>query len=644
MDKRRLNDAQIEAVKSEDRFTLIIACAGAGKTQTLMSKLAYLVNKGVDPSKILLLTFTNKAADEMKDRAAKVGGEKCKDVTACTYHSFCALMLRKYGSAVGLNTGFKILDTFDCKDIITFIKNGNKGYKGLPPSSKILGMYSSSINTEVSFEVLMEKEGLDPQEKVLVRELINDYVAYKKEHNMVDFDDLMVKFHEALQNPQIQKDISEKYEYIMVDEFQDTNNLQNRIVDSMLGEKTKLTVVGDDYQSIYAFRGAQIENFLKFQERHSPCKVIVLDVNYRSTQEILDVANKVMNDARAVYYDGGYEKNMRSDKSGNEPKILNPDNSHEQAETAMDMIRSLLDSGENPSEIAVLFRSSKSSGLLEMKLTKEGIPYNKYGGVKFFELAPVRDILAFQKLSINTHDETQWFRILDLIPGIGGTYGTRIASACSDKDFLLKSEFEGKKTATAQRILPGLYELNDAIEKIIAVTDPSEQLDWIWKYYHHILDKRIAYEEEKINSGKVIKEETLEKYKNLKREAKECVELLKEMIKGYSSINAWLNDTTLDAKRRSDPDKSIVLSTIHSAKGLEWDNVFILDVVDGIFPSMKVLTSYYMGNPEDLKEELRCFYVALTRPRKNLVIFSPSSVTVNGQWSAGRSVLLNPEG
>ena len=275
--KRKLNDAQIEAVTAEDRFTLIVACAGAGKTQTLMTKLSYLVKKGVDPAKILLLTFTNKAADEMKTRAAKTGGEKCKDVTACTYHSFCASMLRKYHNAVGLGAGFKILDTLDCKDIITFIKSRNKSYKGVPTAANILGMHSATINNDKLLRDLMNDAGVDISVQPLVEEILKEYDDYKKAHDMADFDDLMVYFYDILQNPSIQRAISAQYEYIMIDEFQDTNNLQNRIVDAMLGEHTKLTVVGDDYQSIYAFRGAQIENFLKFKERHDPCRVIILE-------------------------------------------------------------------------------------------------------------------------------------------------------------------------------------------------------------------------------------------------------------------------------------------------------------------------------------------------------------------------------
>ena len=438
----KLNPQQREAASSMEKRILIIAGAGTGKTQTLMSRVAYLVSEGTSPESILLLTFTNKAADEMKERAVKLAGESCAEITASTYHSFCCNQLRKFGKSIGLPDGFKVLSENDAEDIMRFIRSSDDRYKIRQlTASTVLSLISSSVNTETPLEEVADREGFPEDIEGIIMELSDKYRVYKEEHNMLDFDDLLIKFLELLDVDRVREQLSQSYRHILVDEFQDTNNIQMKIVDRLLTEETSLVVVGDDYQCIYAFRGANLDNFLGFEERYAPVKKIVITENYRSTDEILNAANTIMSEARKRYYADGYEKNMKSGRNGQRPYIVRPKTQNAETSAVLREIMTLRRNGAKNGDIAVLYRANRTAYGLEVALNRSRIPYSKYGGQGFFDIGAVRDLLAFQKVLINHNDETQWFRILDIIPNIGEKVGHRARHARSpDNSFLCSWE------------------------------------------------------------------------------------------------------------------------------------------------------------------------------------------------------------
>ena len=639
-----LNEGQKKAVLSNSKNLIIIAGAGTGKTHTLISRLAYCIECGVAPSSILLLTFTNNAADEMKARAAKMAGDACDEVTACTYHSFCASMLRMFNKFAHLPRDFKILSTTDAEDILRLIIADEKNeYKiqGMPKPAGLLSIYSTYINTGKSIDDIMSTggNGYTPEVIDKAKKLYKAYTRYKYDHYMLDFDDLLTEYYQLLTNKEARRLITNRFKFIMVDEFQDSNNLQNRIVDKMLTDETQLTVVGDDYQSIYAFRGSNVNNFLDFEARHQPCERVLLTENYRSSQEILDFANGVM-DAQAKF---GYKKKIVSSRNGKKPLIITPDqNGKDEAEVVLKIINKKLLQGVPPEEIAVLYRNTMSARPLEALIKLHGLDYRMYGGTKFFELDIVRNILAFQKVIVNPYDETQWFRILALLPEVSDARGTRIARNCKEPDFLIHTEFEGKKTKTAKTIQAALDRLDQAIKAIKDTERPSKQIEMIGDYYMELLNNRLEKLSEKLKAGKV-KEESLIAIQAIQKELKEEVlPVLQSVSKDYETALKWMDAVTLDQSRKEE-STGIILSTIHSAKGLEWDTVILLDCVDYIFPGIQHIMTVYGEKvyQKSAEEELRCFYVAITRAKNTLVIACPKNVFVWGRYIPGESVFLN---
>ena len=428
--KKELNKEQYEAVMHDKGPALLLAGAGTGKTRTLIYRVAHLIESGVSPESILLLTFTNKAAAEMKERAGKMLKEKC-GITACTYHSFCVKMLRFYASFAGISPNFSIISSPDEADIIDIAKTelNFQRLSNMPTGTVFASMLSTCVNKGISLEDLLTEQRywkFRQNEKKLLA-LKKEVARYKEEHNLLNYDDILLKFNSMLASyPNVAKKIEDTYQYIMVDEYQDTNALQDSIIKKIRKDNQNLMVVGDDMQSIYRFRGADVRNILSFPKRYAGCKVIYLIENYRSNQEILNLANHVMTNATE-----GYEKKLKAQFSSERlPEVCYVDDMKREAEFVLESIKKQHMKGIPYKEICVLYRNSYQSYELEVLLNKEGLDFEKYGGIRFLDRAHIKDVLAFLRIYTNPSDELAWFRILQLHIGIGKVYARNISQKC----------------------------------------------------------------------------------------------------------------------------------------------------------------------------------------------------------------------
>lgn len=614
----KLNKFQYEAVMHDKGPALLLAGAGTGKTRTLIYRVAHLIESGVSPESILLLTFTNKAANEMKERAEKMLKEKC-GITACTYHSFCVKMLRFYGKMAGISPDFTIISGPDEADIIDIIKSelNFQKLKNMPSASVFASMLSTCVNKRLTLEELLKEQKYwrfrqNERKLLLLRE---ETKKYKEEHNLFNYDDILLKFDQMLTDySNIARRIEDTYRYIMVDEYQDTNTLQDSIIRKIRTKNTNLMVVGDDMQSIYKFRGADVQNILSFPKRYTDCKVIYLTENYRSSQEILNLANHVMTNATE-----GYQKNLRAQFSSQElPKVYSVNDTKTEAEFVLNRIKAKHAEGIPYNDICVLYRNSFQSYELEVLLNKAGLDFEKYGGIRFLDRAHIKDILAFLKIYSNPHDQLSWFRILQLHIGVGKVYAKNISEKCLENgpEYLINECHSRRKYRV---YLKKLYE---------------EIMSWEGKDFLQILNSCCAYytavREETIQNQKVdsesIREESLQEFKK----DKEDIEILVNMAKDYDSVLDFLDAMTLDAaKSKENAEDKLILSTIHSVKGLEFDTIILLDCVDDILPS-----TMYIGSPED-NEDVRCMYVAVTRAKNTLYMIVPKIVLKYGKAIPG---------
>ncbi len=614
----KLNKFQYEAVMHDKGPALLLAGAGTGKTRTLIYRVAHLIESGVSPESILLLTFTNKAANEMKERAEKMLKEKC-GITACTYHSFCVKMLRFYGKMAGISPDFTIISGPDEADIIDIIKSelNFQKLKNMPSASVFASMLSTCVNKRLTLEELLKEQKYwrfrqNERKLLLLRE---ETKKYKEEHNLFNYDDILLKFDQMLTDySNIARRIEDTYRYIMVDEYQDTNTLQDSIIRKIRTKNTNLMVVGDDMQSIYKFRGADVQNILSFPKRYTDCKVIYLTENYRSSQEILNLANHVMTNATE-----GYQKNLRAQFSSQElPKVYGVNDTKTEAEFVLNRIKAKHAEGIPYNDICVLYRNSFQSYELEVLLNKAGLDFEKYGGIRFLDRAHIKDVLAFLRIYTNPSDELAWFRILQLHIGIGKVYARNISRKCLEygPEYLIDDCHKRKKYGVHIR------KLYDEIQS------------WEGKEFLEILKSSCAYYaktlENTIRNKKVDSESDREEsLQNLERN-KEDITILQEMAKDYDSALAFLDATTLDAtKSKENEEDKLVLSTIHSIKGLEYDTVILLDCIDEILPSAR-----YIGSPED-NEDVRCMYVAVTRAKNTLYMMVPKIALKYGKAIPG---------
>ena len=597
---------------------MLLAGAGTGKTRTLIYRVAHLIESGVSPESILLLTFTNKAANEMKERAEKMLKEKC-GITACTYHSFCVKMLRFYGKMAGISPDFTIISGPDEADIIDIVKSelNFQKLKNMPSASVFASMLSTCVNKRLTLEELLKEQKYwrfrqNERKLLLLRE---ETKKYKEEHNLFNYDDILLKFDQMLTDySNIARRIEDTYRYIMVDEYQDTNTLQDSIIRKIRTKNTNLMVVGDDMQSIYKFRGADVQNILSFPKRYTDCKVIYLTENYRSSQEILNLANHVMTNATE-----GYQKNLRAQFSSQElPKVYGVNDTKTEAEFVLNRIKAKHAEGIPYNDICVLYRNSFQSYELEVLLNKAGLDFEKYGGIRFLDRAHIKDVLAFLRIYTNPSDELAWFRILQLHIGIGKVYARNISRKCLEygPEYLIDDYHKRKKYGVHIR------KLYDEIQS------------WEGKEFLEILKSSCAYYaktlENTIRNKKVDSESDREESLQDLERNKEDITILQEMAKDYDSALAFLDATTLDAtKSKGNEEDKLVLSTIHSVKGLEYDTVILLDCIDEILPSAR-----YIGSPED-NEDVRCMYVAVTRAKNTLYMMVPKIALKYGKAIPG---------
>ena len=614
----KLNKFQYEAVMHDKGPALLLAGAGTGKTRTLIYRVAHLIESGVSPESILLLTFTNKAANEMKERAEKMLKEKC-GITACTYHSFCVKMLRFYGKMAGISPDFTIISGPDEADIIDIIKSelNFQKLKNMPSASVFASMLSTCVNKRLTLEELLKEQKYwrfrqNERKLLLLRE---ETKKYKEEHNLFNYDDILLKFDQMLTDySNIARRIEDTYRYIMVDEYQDTNTLQDSIIRKIRTKNTNLMVVGDDMQSIYKFRGADVQNILSFPKRYTDCKVIYLTENYRSSQEILNLANHVMTNATE-----GYQKNLRAQFSSQElPKVYSVNDTKTEAEFVLNRIKAKHAEGIPYNDICVLYRNSFQSYELEVLLNKAGLDFEKYGGIRFLDRAHIKDVLAFLRIYTNPSDELAWFRILQLHIGIGKVYARNISRKCLEygPEYLIDDCHKRKKYGVHIR------KLYDEIQS------------WEGKEFLEILKSSCAYYaktlENTIRNKKVDSESDREESLQDFERNKEDITILQEMAKDYDSALAFLDATTLDAtKSKENEEDKLVLSTIHSIKGLEYDTVILLDCIDEILPSAR-----YIDSPED-NEDVRCMYVAVTRAKNTLYMMVPKIALKYGKAIPG---------
>ncbi len=595
-----LNEKQLETVMFNDGALLVIAGAGSGKTKTLTYRVARLIEDGTPPNNILLLTFTQKAAHEMLSRASMVLDERCEKVAGGTFHSFANIILRKYASALKLKNNFTIMDRSDCEDIINHItaQMFPKKEKRFPKKSTILEMYSKSVNKVIPAKKVIEEEF--PQfehceDKII--EVHKNYVAYKRENSILDYDDLLVYLKILLENNDaLRQKISGEYKYIMVDEYQDTNTLQADIVKLLASVHGNIMAVGDDAQSIYSFRGANYKNIFDFPKLFKNTKIIKLEQNYRSTQNILKLTNMIIGRAKEKY-----DKELFSQiESPVKPALICAKNTQMEADFICQRILELLDEDVPLSDICVLARNARMSYSLEIELSKRSIPFMKFGGPKFMETAHIKDVLSHLRVLVNPDDVISMTRILLLLRGIGNAAVNNILP-------VIKGNFDPDIKLLPSNKLTSLSPLLNILNKErshLATKKPSEIMEEIIRYYRPILR---------------------DKYDDFNKREKD-LEHLQYLSTQYKNMEDFLSDMALDPPdasvegmyKRNIDDEALTISTIHSAKGLEWDSVFIISAVDGRFPS-----AYSFNSEEEMDEELRLMYVATTRAKNNLYISYP---------------------
>ena len=606
-----LNPAQLEAATVVQGPVLVVAGAGSGKTRTLVFRVARLVEQGIDPRAILLLTFTRKAASEMLRRASTLLDGRCDQVAGGTFHSFANTVLRRHGASLGLASSFTILDRGDAEDIVGLLRARlglDKKEKRFPRKQTIAEMFSMAVNKSRRLADLIEEEYAHLAEHsddlVALREA---YDAYRAEKQLLDYDDLLTKLHQLLRDDEaVRRQLSRRYQYIMVDEYQDTNALQAAIVRLLAAEHDNVMAVGDDAQSIYAFRGADFRNIMDFPTLFPGARVITLEQNYRSTQPILDVTNTLISQARERYTKQLFT--VRTE--GATPLLVAAYNENFQSRFVCQRILELREEGVPLDDIAVLFRSSFHSFDLELELTRHDLPFIKRGGFKFIETAHVKDALAHLRVLANPRDAVSWFRLLLLIEGVGPRSAEDlIAQILTEPDVPALLEALPPRSYSADlRALAGLFRrLGDG------TPSPAEQLAEVLRYYEPILKR-------------VHRDDYPKRLKDL--------EHFVTITARYESLQELLTDMALDPPSDSvgdvlatdsDDEGLLTLSTVHSAKGLEWHTVFIIWAVDGKFPSL-----YSVNDPDALEEERRLMYVAATRAKEHLYVSYPINMYDRG--------------
>jgi len=606
---------------------LVIAGAGTGKTKTLATRVAHLILNGADPRRLLLLTFARRMASEMLRRVEHICAQALDSRMPAaaqavewsgTFHAVGAKLLRMYAGSIGLDPAFSILDRSDSADLMDLARDElrlSETQGRFPKKATCLAIYSNVVNGQLPLRDVIARffPWCGEWEEDLKR-LFAAYVGMKQAQAVLDYDDLLLYWSKMMAVADIAQSVAARFDHVLVDEYQDTNALQAAILVGLKPDGRGLTVVGDDAQSIYSFRSARVENILEFPALFSPAaEVITLEQNYRSTQPILAACNRVIEHAAARF-----TKNLYSDRSGGgRPLIAMVADETAQVDFVVERVLANREAGMELREQAVLFRASQHSAPLEIELFRRGIPYVKFGGLKFLEAGHVKDLLALLRWVENPRDRSAGFRVLKLIPGIGPATARRALDGIERDGRDLASLERFKPPASAAPLFDALVA---AMKDVLGASHWQGQIERLRRWYDPVLE--LAYDSAHTRLGDL--------------------DQLERMAAQHATRSSFLTDLSLDPPEASGAEAGpplkdedwLVLSTIHSAKGQEWRAVFVLNVVDGCIPS-----DMATDTAEEIEEERRLLYVAMTRARDELVLMQPLRFYVRGQGYGGdRSV------
>ncbi len=605
-----LNDAQRAAVEHGDTPLLVIAGAGSGKTKTLSCRVAHLLQRGVDPNRILLLTFSRRAAAEMSRRVgATISAADIQLSWSGTFHAIGARLLRELAPVIGLNGDFTIHDRSDSADLMGMARHEagvGAGAKRFPMKGTCLAIYSRCVNADEPLaDALASAFSWCRSWEAELKTLFAKYVDMKQTQNVLDYDDLLLYWADLMEAPELAAEIASRFDHVLVDEYQDTNKLQSLILKRLKPDGKGVTVVGDDAQSIYSFRAATVRNILDFPAAYSPAvRVVTLEQNYRSTAAILNASNAVIDRAAERF-----TKTLRTTRTqGALPKLVDVRDEAEQAHYVCDAILAAREEGLELKQQAVLFRAADASAQLELELQRRDIPFVKFGGLKFLEAAHVKDLIAILRWGQNASDRLAGFRALQLVPGVGPAKAAKMLDANPARAF---------EAALAPREGADVWNgLRDVVNAMRDSGDWPSELERAAQWYGPVLEAK--YDDARVRAVDVA--------------------TLVRIGANYASRESFMTDLTLDPPNatsdESGPphrdDDFVILSTIHSAKGQEWKNVFVLNAVDGCIPS-----DLGVGSTAELEEERRLLYVAMTRAKDNLHIVVPQRFYVTQQTKNG---------
>jgi DNA helicase-2/ATP-dependent DNA helicase PcrA len=601
-----LNEEQLAVATAPGGPMLVVAGAGSGKTRALTYRLAWLVHNGVDPSRIMLVTFTNRAAREMLRRVELLVKQKTRDIWCGTFHHIANRILRQHGKVLDISPDFTILDRADSKDLIASCvqEAGVDIRKRRFPQKSVLAAISSFVaNTLEPLEaVLAKRYPMFMQEAAELEKVLALYAAKKQQRQLLDFDDLLSGWLRLLtEHEDIRKRLANRFLHILVDEYQDTNAIQGAIVDLLAAKHRNVAVVGDDSQSIYSFRGASFENIITFKERYPDAEEYKLETNYRSTPEILSLANASIEcNSRRL------PKQLRTIRpSGLKPAVVPAQDHFVQACFIAEYTLSLLDEGRGLNDIAVLYRSHWHSLEIQLEFQRRNIPFHVRGGLRFFEQAHLKDVLCFMRIMQNPHDELAWLRVLKMLPRVGSALSRRMWQHISQADNPLKSACESSAADVFPASARTFYvDLAKLIKDLAQLNAPAEIIDMVLERFY---------------------DDYLVSHYDGARLRREDIRALANFAAQYNTLEAFLADVALAGEFSGETvvtgpteQEFVTLSTVHQAKGLEWPVVFIPWLADGRFP-----TDMALNNREEEEEERRVFHVAVTRAKDEVYLVVP---------------------
>ena len=616
--EKELNEEQLEIVNSIKGPMLVIAGAGSGKTRTIVYSVAKLLSSGIKPNEIMLVTFTNKAANEMIKRVETLLGKRPKGIWAGTFHSLANRFIRRYAKLLGLKTNYTIMDETDARALMKLSiekANAKEIEERFPNSRMAKDILSYSFNCHKSIrDVILWKYNQFDNEIVIkkLEEVFKIYKAKKAQDNLVDFDDLLIYWNQLLDDRAIAQLIARKIKFVLVDEYQDTNYIQDEIIYKIVNQNPEHNVmaVGDDAQSIYAFRGANFQNILNFENKYKNCKRYTITYNYRSIPEILDLANNSIE-----HNEKQFKKDMRTTRpKGVLPFQVNLGDDIDQARFITNQILKLRSNEYDLNKMAILIRAGSHSLRIELELRAKNIPYEVRAGVAFFEKAHIKDILAHLRIIENPYDEISWSRVFSIIHGIGTSSGSRIFELISNIehpiDALINKMFYAEKLKGSRISKEGIKNLISYSKKLIGFTpedNPSEVIKDLVKVLEDHLKSKFDNWQERIDDL------------NQLSVYAQNFPTIRKFLENLSLNLSNLESRTVHAGEQTEEEQPLILSTIHRAKGLEWRVVFIPMLCEDSFPS-----SRSVGDSDAFEEERRVFYVAITRAKDQLYLISPS--------------------